>query len=269
MWYLSRETTKHVKVVLGGDGGDELFAGYKRIARHLHSRWRGPIRLPLPVFPDPTGRGWRKWCDRMRMGWLSSYAIAFSGMTPGQRLFLQPDGLRVPMHAWRIPDMHGLDARERLLKVDLANYLPEYILRKGDLCTMAHGLELRLPLLDHRWVGRVHALSRAERFTNPPKRLLASAAPQLQSLDLLNTPKRGFNPPLRHWLQHDLRERVAGMASQLQALTAGQIRAERVQAMVHASESDPRLDESILSLVALATSLEQLRAVCERASVRG
>ena len=269
MWYLSRETTKHVKVVLGGDGGDELFAGYKRIARHLHSRWRGPIRLPLPVFPDPTGRGWRKWCDRMRMGWLSSYAIAFSGMTPGQRLFLQPDGLRVPMHAWRIPDMHGLDARERLLKVDLANYLPEYILRKGDLCTMAHGLELRLPLLDHRWVGRVHALSRAERFTNPPKRLLASAAPQLQSLDLLNTPKRGFNPPLRHWLQHDLRERVAGMASQLQALTAGQIRAERVQAMVHASESDPRLDESILSLVALATSLEQLHAVCERASVRG
>jgi asparagine synthase (glutamine-hydrolysing) len=269
MWYLSRETTRHVKVVLGGDGGDELFAGYKRVAKQLRSRWRGPLRLRLPVFPDATGRGWRKWCDRMRMGWLPSYAIAFSGMTPGQRLFLQPDGLRVQDHAWRMPDLQALDARERLLEVDLANYLPEYILRKGDLCTMAHGLELRLPLLDHRWVGRVRALSRAERFTNPPKRLLASAAPELQSLDLLNAPKRGFNPPLRHWLQHDLRERVVGMGSRLQALTAGQIRAERVQAMVQASESDRRLDESILSLVVLATSLEQLLAVRDRASVCG
>lgn len=261
MWYLSRETTRHVKVVLGGDGGDELFAGYKRVAKHLRSRWRGPVRLPLPAFPDATGRGWRKWCDRMRMGWLSSYATAFSGMTPGQRLFLQPDGLHVQDHAWRMPDLQALDARERLLEVDLANYLPEYILRKGDLCTMAHGLELRLPLLDHRWVGRVRALSRTERFTNPPKRLLASAAPELQSLDLLNAPKRGFNPPLRAWLQQDLTERVQAMAGQLESLTHGQLKRERVQALVRAAETDPRLDESLLSLVVLSTSSAQLQSL--------
>ncbi|MBM4007780.1 MAG: asparagine synthase (glutamine-hydrolyzing) [Planctomycetes bacterium] len=258
MWYLSRETTKHVKVVLGGDGGDELFAGYKRVARHLRSRWRGALRLPLPIVPAPSGRGWRKWCDRMRMGWLDSYAIAFSGMTPGQRLFLQPDGAKISTHAWRMPELQGLDARERLLEIDLANYLPEYILRKGDLCTMAHGLELRLPLLDHRWVGRVRALSRAERFTNPPKGLLVSAAPELRSLDLLHAPKRGFNPPLRTWLQQDLHQRVDCMGPQLEALTAGRVRGGRVQAMVQASASDARLDESILSLVVLATSLHQL-----------
>jgi asparagine synthase (glutamine-hydrolysing) len=195
----------------------------------------------------------------MRMGWLPSYVTAFSGMTPGQRLFLQPDGLRVADHAWRMPDLQGLSAREQLLEVDLLNYLPEYILRKGDLCTMAHGLELRLPLLDHRWVGCVLSMRSQERFTDPPKRLLASAATGLESLDLLHAPKRGFNPPLRRWLQQDLRERVHAMAASLESDSQGQIRSDRVLALVRASETDPRLDESVLSLVVLATSLGQLR----------
>lgn len=265
-WHLARETTNHVKVVLGGDGGDELFAGYKRIGRHLRSRWRGALRLPIPCLPDATGRGVRKWLDRMRMGWLPSYATSFSGMTPGQRLFLQPDGLRVPTHAWRMPDLHGLDARERLLEIDLANYLPEYILRKGDLCTMAHGLELRLPLLDHRWVGRVLAMPRSDRFTDPPKRLLASAASGLESLRLADGAKRGFNPPLRAWLLRDLAAHLGPLGQTLASLTGGQVRADRVSRMVQAHAHDGRLDESVLSLVVLATSLEQLRRVADAAA---
>ena len=59
-WYLARETERHVKVVLGGDGGDELFAGYKRVAKHLRNGWRGSLRMPLPVLPDARPKGWRK-----------------------------------------------------------------------------------------------------------------------------------------------------------------------------------------------------------------
>ena len=68
-----------------------------------------------------------------------------------------------------------------LLEIDRLNYLPDYILRKADLCTMAHGLEMRAPFLDHRFVGAVMGLPDAERFTTPPRRLLAPAEQQCRT----------------------------------------------------------------------------------------
>ena len=65
------------------------------------------------------------------------------------------------------PDLVATNPHDRLLRWDFANYLPEYVLRKADLATMAHGLELRAPLLDHRFVEGVLGLPAALRFTTP------------------------------------------------------------------------------------------------------
>lgn len=268
-WYLAQATTQHVKVVLGGDGGDELLGGYKRLGKHLRTSWRRLLRLPLPRMADMAGKGWRKIVEELRLNWLEAYSLRFSGMTPGQRAFLQP-GLKSPsVTYWRYPSIDALNQLspiKQLLAVDLNNYLPEYILRKGDLCTMAHGLELRAPLLDHVWAERVMALPNDERFTQPAKKLFAAVTERLASLDIFNLKKRGFNPPLQPWLKEDLQQRFAGLGDRLQKYTQGQINADRVERLVAEYQSRPALAEQVLQLIILDASLSQLTALAESAA---
>jgi asparagine synthase (glutamine-hydrolysing) len=257
-WYLARGTVPHVKVVLGGDGGDELFAGYKRIGKHLRNAWRGDFRLPLPVLPTARAKGWRKVTGELSLTWEDAYALRFSGLTPNQRRLLQPSLAEIPAHYWRAPDLVAATREDRLLRWDFANYLPEYVLRKADLMTMAHGLELRAPLLDHRLVEAILALPPVQRFTRPPKRFLASLAPELERLGAFARKKRGFNPPLAGWIDGDLANRLPSLAASLAELTGGQIAATGTAAIVAAYRRAPGLAEQVLSLVILEESLRQL-----------
>jgi asparagine synthase (glutamine-hydrolysing) len=149
-----------------------------------------------------------------------------------------------------------------LLEIDRLNYLPEYILRKVDLCTMAHGLELRAPFLDHRFVESLMGLPPALRFTNPPKILLAPALANLVDRNLVNNEKRGFNPLISGWLQSDLAPRLQGLGERLAALTLGQLSTSRIAAFTLAWRDGGRqLDEQQLQLIMLDESLTQLAAL--------
>jgi asparagine synthase (glutamine-hydrolysing) len=271
-WYLSQATTQHVKVVLGGDGGDELLAGYKRIGKHLRTTWRRLLRLPdflpIPRLADKAGKGWRKLVEELRLNWLEAYSLRFSGMTPGQRAFLQPAFKTPQVTYWRYPaasTLNQLSPIKQLLAVDADNYLPEYILRKADLCTMAHGLELRAPLLDHRWAECVMALPDSIRFTQPAKKLFAEVTQPLAPLKLFDIKKRGFNPPLQPWLQEDLKHRFAGLGQRLEILTNGQVNAARTEALVTEYLQRPALAEQILQLLILDCTLGQLDQLRSRA----
>jgi asparagine synthase (glutamine-hydrolysing) len=163
---------------------------------------------------------------------------------------------------WRAADYEARQPLEQLLAIDYANYLPEYILRKSDLCTMAHGLEARAPLLDHRFVQRIQSVPEEERFTEPPKLLLRSAIDPRLPADFFRRKKRGFNPPLRDWLHVTLADRFEGLGSRLQDLTAGQLAAGPVDAFVrHYLERAEHAAEQVLQLLILDESLSQLRAV--------
>jgi asparagine synthase (glutamine-hydrolysing) len=258
-WYLGRETTRHVKVVLGGDGGDELLAGYKRYAKHLRTRWRHNVTLPWLKAPPLNGnRAWQRISEELRLDWRSAYVLRFSGLTPRERAYLQPDVCPAP-HYWRLPgDSDGAEL-ETLLEIDRLNYLPEYILRKEDLCTMAHGLELRAPFLDHRFVESIIGLPPALRFTKPPKKLLAPAVAAVGDRDLFGGKKRGFNPPLSRLLRTDLASRIPGLAERLSELTSGQVSAARVNDLTIKWRNNGRgFDEQLLQLIMLDESLTQL-----------
>ncbi len=266
MWQLSREATRHVKVVLGGDGGDELFGGYKRYAKHLRTRWRRGVSLRwLPAPPTIGGRGWQRVAEELRLDWRSAYVLRFSGFKPRQRRFLQPE-LMGQAHYWRMPANTGRSDLQSLLEIDRLNYLPEYILRKGDLCTMAHGLELRAPLLDHRFVACIMGIPSSQRFTTPAKMLLAPALAPIADLDPFARKKRGFNPPIDGWLQGDLAPRLDGLGARLSVLSSGQLVAFRVDRFVAAWRGgSSHLAEQLLQLVILDESLRQLAELAMRA----
>jgi asparagine synthase (glutamine-hydrolysing) len=260
-WYLAREVSREVKVVLAGDGGDELFAGYKRLAKHLRTARRGSFRLPLALRPALKGG---KLAAELAMDWRSAYSLRFSGFAPAQRAYLQDRASLPAMVHWRAPDSEPQSPLEQLLAVDFANYLPEYILRKSDLCTMAHGLEARAPFLDHRLVERLLALPAHERFTRPPKLLLRAALDPRLPQDLFERKKRGFNPPLRDWLRGGLAARLNGLGRRLQDLSAGQLAAGAVDAFVqHYSGGAEPLAEQVLQLLILDESLSQLSSLAK------
>lgn len=260
LWYLARAATKEVKVVLAGDGGDELFAGYKRYRQHLRSRFRRGIRLPF-LAPDatPLPTKSQRLGEELALDWDEAYGLRFSGFSPCQRRAL----LAAPVAPvrWRTPDPLPADPLRRLLAWDYANYLPDYILRKADLATMAHGLELRAPLLDQRLFETVLALPDAKRFTRPPKQALAALLPRALGDTLLAGKKRGFNPPLGHWLKVDLADRVDGLPARLADRTAGLIRPDAVAAVIAAHAAGAgRLAERLLQLLMLDESLALIAA---------
>lgn len=258
-WFLSRETVRHVTVVLGGDGGDEIFAGYKRHPKHLRSAWRSGLTLPLATRASLEAKGWGKLVDELRLPWDSAYTLRFSGFTPAQRRYLQGGAELARDIWWRPADCSPSSPLGRLLASDLANTLPEYILRKADLCSMAHGLEMRAPLLDHRWLEKLAGVPATQRFTRPAKRFLAPAMASLDSLKLFERKKRGFNPPLTEWLHGGLKGRSDGLGNRLAAISDGQLSAPAVDELTRAYYAGAaHFAEQLLQLFILDESLAQL-----------
>jgi asparagine synthase (glutamine-hydrolysing) len=127
---------------------------------------------------------------------------------------------------------------------------------------MAHGLEMRAPLLDHRFVAAVFALPDALRFTTPSRQIFAPVLAPIEDREPFTRKKRGFNPPVAGWLEGDLAARLPGMGGRLSALTSGQLDAPRVDAYVAAWRAGgARLGEQVLQLVLLDESLAQLAAL--------
>jgi len=263
-WYLCQAAVQEIVVALAGDGGDELFAGYKRYAVHQRaarllprfSKKKSPwTSSDLCLKTSRRGR-WQRLLLSYQLGWEEAYALRFSALDPLTRAFLQPD-IVVQSHYWRLP-APSLAPRDWMLECDRLNYLPEYILRKSDLCGMAHSLELRSPMVDHRFVAAVHGMNERERFTHPPKKFLQNQiGPRA-----ITGPKRGFNPPLHDWLQQPtLATLCHNLPKELEQLTNGQLAANRLAVLMGETEKNSSLDEIKWMLLVLLLSLKQLKKI--------
>ena len=220
---LSRKAREHVTVALVGDGGDEVFAGYPRYKGGLLAQkyrrlpgWlrQGVIGPASRLIPESTRghhglRRAREFLTGANYPDSEMYAFWVEYFTPEERRRLLGMDMTPPSPIADLyresPSSHPLDAMQQ---TDLLSFLPGNLLAYGDAMSMRHALELRLPLIDHRLVESVGALSPALRFKGGMKCLLKAVARRFLPSRIVDAPKRGFNPPMGAWLKTDLAEMV-------------------------------------------------------------
>ena len=227
-YLLSRFTREKVTVALGGDGGDELFAGYptyqahrmagayERLPAFLRARLIEPLVRRLPVsranlsldFRAKTFiRGTGLSPELRNQIWLGSFsdAEALSILSPDLREGLATADLydEVRRNMDRAP---AADAIGKLLYVDLKMYLQDGVLVKVDRASMACSLEVRAPLLDYRFVeliGRLPTSWKLKGMTT--KHIFKRAMKPWLPPGIIRRPKKGFGIPVATWLRGPLR----------------------------------------------------------------
>ena len=197
---------REVVVALSGEGGDEIFCGYPRYWKAPGARPRPWARALLPLVPplSPLAQS----LQRRSVGGVERFAARLGLLNPQQYRALVHPRLLVagddPYWFYRQHWHEDFEPAQRLRWLDLHTSLPEALLTKVDRTSMAHSLEVRPPLLDHRLVE--FALSIDPRLLidqrrSRGKRLLRELmAPRLPP-GHLERRKQGFGLPLRRWLQ--------------------------------------------------------------------
>jgi len=218
-YLVSKLAAQHVKMVLSGDGGDELFAGYERYVKYRQlSAWRarsmnmaGPLLEGVAsLWPGAKGHRLARAAQRMRLGYPDDYlsGVGLARRADLEQLLDLPSDIDLdPYASVREPYRDGLggDELDAILWGDINTYLLEDILVKVDRMTMANSLEGRSPLLDHQlleFAARLPADLKLQGQTG--KRILKEVARQLLPAELLNKPKQGFAIPLSAWMRGDL-----------------------------------------------------------------
>lgn len=210
VYFLSQETAKHLKVSLSGDGADELFGGYNKHTAFLKAQripsWQRKALGPVLRFSGGHREGKianqlrkiGKMGELLRYNWPDQYQYlaAMIGLDTPDQLLLhpQPFFLHLPKTEGTLNDF---------LLLDQLLVLPGDMLKKTDVMSMHHSLEVRTPFMDKDVVRLANSLPgnwKNDRKTG--KIVLKDAFRDLLPEEVFNRPKHGFEVPLHRWLTH-------------------------------------------------------------------
>jgi asparagine synthase (glutamine-hydrolysing) len=212
LYFIAREARKHVKVVLSGEGADELFGGY--------TIYREPLSLkPFDYVPGPLRRSLGRVSRPLPEGMRGKSLLHRGSLPLEQRYYgnarsFSDDQLRSVLTGFRDDWTHtdvtariygesaGADPVARMQHLDLFTWLRGDILVKADKMTMANSLELRVPFLDPEVFAVASRLPYDQKITRTTtKYALRRALEPIVPAHVLHRAKLGFPVPIRHWLR--------------------------------------------------------------------
>ncbi len=208
MYFLAEKATQHLTVCLSGDGADELFGGYNKHTAFIKSKAPGLLLSMASKLVNETRKS-------SRSGWLSNkvrqlqkFRKLESLSWPDSYWFLasftsKEDVLSVLKNStFELPDFKNEDSLGSMLKMDQSFVLPNDMLKKVDLMSMSHSLEVRVPFLDKSVVNFANQLP--DEYKNDGKvgkRILRDAFEDLLPSEVFTRSKKGFEVPLTSWIQ--------------------------------------------------------------------
>ncbi|HEV3468938.1 MAG TPA: asparagine synthase (glutamine-hydrolyzing) [Pyrinomonadaceae bacterium] len=254
-YYVARETRRHVTVALNGDGGDEAFAGYERhVAMRLAERYRrlpaplreGVIRQVfnlLPSFELSRGRvrNLKRFLHAASLPPVERYLHWVSALDPAAKREVYTDEFFREMSGsdgrqWLAPwfaRVNGAGVVDASLLADTMTYLPNDLLVKVDIASMAVSLEARSPFLDHHVIEFAAQLPERLKLRGlTTKYILKRTLKKLLPAANLSRGKMGFGVPVGHWFRGEMQPFLREHLLSEKAARRGYLRPEAVARMV-------------------------------------
>jgi asparagine synthase (glutamine-hydrolysing) len=259
MYRISELARQHVKVALGGDGGDELFGGYDRYYGTAYARYYAAlpralrhqvVRRLVDLLPDGF---WYKslshrirWLDelaRVEDGRRYARSLSYAYFTPTRRRDLYTDQFRTALGGFD-PErsiIHWHDegaakaALDRMLLADSMIRLPNHSVMILDRMSMAHGLEARSPFLDHKLAEFAATLPVHLKVRGRSRRWIQMRlAERYIPAEVLRRPKQGFNSPLPYVMRAQFEALFKAYLGDMQLVRAGYLEHGAIEQMLGA-----------------------------------
>ena len=254
-YYVAKMTRDYVKVVLTGDAGDENFAGYRRYLRSKYVLWF--TRLPELLRRDLLSKilkglshsPWRRKTFN-RLGDFVEFLSSHQGRNYFEQIrifsekekggiyseeFLQSaktDPLDYLVAKYEESDTE--DPLEKLLYLDMMTYLPEDLLVKTDIATMAHSLEARVPFLDHPFIEEIARIPSGLKLRGlTTKYILKKTFADFLPDTVLKRRKMGFGVPLSRWFRKELKDYAYDILLSDRAISRGYFKREGVEQLLN------------------------------------
>jgi asparagine synthase (glutamine-hydrolysing) len=261
-YMVSKLAARHVKVVLSGDGGDEIFAGYEKYVVEANDR---RVHVPAPLRKAfglaaslmPIGMKGRNFVYHYSLSGAERYLDSIA-LFPNDdiKTLLRPETLELiggPCdRQWQRDALlrRNSDWLSGAQYIDIKSYLPLDILTKVDRMSMAHSIEAREPLLDHKLVEFAATIpSELKLRAGVTKHVFKQAMRGILPEPIIDRPKQGFAVPLEHWFRGQLSTFVRDLLLSTRSRQRGIFNINHIEKLLKIHENGRRRDTELWLLI--------------------